>query len=84
MGCFLCSADGLRAPAVGVCISCGCAACDRHGDVEIVRRFERTGNLFEQRPVAVRRFSCAACRSLIASQVAQGDWDRADRDRIRD
>ena len=83
MDCFFCSADGSRAEAVGVCIDCGCAACVRHGAVETVRRSVRTGNMFEERPVEVRRFGCVACRSLIASQVVQRDRDRADPERMR-
>jgi|BarGraNGADG00212_2_1021979.scaffolds.fasta_scaffold16357_2 hypothetical protein len=73
MDCFFCSADGSRGVAIGVCVDCGCGACGHHGAVENVRRSARTGNMFEERPVEVRRFACAACRALGASQhVKQG------------
>lgn len=74
MNCFFCSDEGSRAVAVGVCIDCGCAACERHGAVETVRISVRTGNMFEERPMDVRRFRCAACRSLSA---AKGDLQRS-------
>lgn len=83
MDCFFRSDDGSRAEAVGVCIDCGCAACERHGAVETVRRSVRTGNMFQERPIKVRRFGCTACRSLIASQVILRAWDRTDGERIR-
>lgn len=72
MDCFFCSADRSRAAAIGVCIDCGCAACAQHGAVETVRRSVRTGNMFEERSVEVRRFGCVACRRLRASQVPRG------------
>jgi hypothetical protein len=68
MNCFFCSAEGTPAVAVGTCVECGCAACDRHGAVDLVLISVRTGNMFEERPVEARRFRCAACRSLIALQ----------------
>ena len=66
MNCFFCSAEGVPAAAIGICIDCGCAACERHGAVEIVLISVRTGNMFEERPAQARRFRCAACRSLLA------------------
>lgn len=83
MDCFFCSDDGSRAAAVGVCVDCGCAACGRHGAVETVRRSVRTGNMFEERPVEVRRFGCVACRTLIASQFVLRDRLRTDDERTR-
>ena len=86
MDCFFCSTDGSSAIAIGVCFDCGCGACVRHGAVEKVSHSARTGNMFEERPVEVRRFACAACRALGASQhvkhgrVGGGD-ERARRDR---
>ena len=79
MACFFCSADGSRAAAIGVCIDCGCAACGQHGAVETIRRSVRTGNMFEERSVEVRRFGCVACRSLrgprdLAQANAEAFW----------
>lgn len=83
MDCFFCSADGSAAAAVGVCADCGCAACGRHGAVQNVRRSARTGNMFEERPVEIRRFTCAACRALGASQHVEHDRDGSGGYRIR-
>jgi hypothetical protein len=68
MDCFFCSADGSPSAAIGVCLECGCAACGRHGDVRNARRSVRTYNMLERRSVEIRRFVCAACRALDASQ----------------
>lgn len=77
MNCFFCSSEGSPTVACGVCVECGCAACEHHGAVETLRISVRTGNMFEQFPIAVRRFSCAACRALSASQGGNGGRGRA-------
>jgi hypothetical protein len=75
MDCFFCSATGSSATAVGICIECGCAACVRHGAVRTATRSVRTGNIFEERPVEVRRFTCAACPG-VATLASAGETFR--------
>lgn len=68
MNCFFCSGEGTPAVALGTCVECGCAACGRHGAVDLVVTSVRTGNMFEERPARARRFRCTDCRSLVALQ----------------
>ncbi|MEP7378290.1 MAG: DUF2180 family protein [Chloroflexota bacterium] len=68
MNCFFCSGEGTSAAALATCVECGCAACDRHGAVDLIVTSVRTGNMFEERPARARRFRCVACRSLVDLQ----------------
>src|SRR5512132_3130997 len=68
MNCYFCSGEGTSSVALGTCIECGCAACERHGAVDLIVTSVRTGDMFEERPAQARRFRCFACRSLITRQ----------------
>lgn len=68
MNCFFCSGEGTPAVAIGTCVECGCAVCERHGAVDMIVTSVRTGNMFEERPAQARRLRCAPCRRLLGLQ----------------
>ncbi len=71
MHCLICQGEGTITPAIGICVHCGAACCDRHGTMTITTRNVPTGNVVEQVPVETRAFTCETCLAMGAHVPAR-------------